>query len=76
MAETKQVLIPDIGDFQDVPVIEVLVKSGDSVKAEDPLIVLGVGQGNNRGAISFCGRIGGSICKGWVIRSQKVRSFW
>ncbi|MEO6562017.1 MAG: dihydrolipoyllysine-residue acetyltransferase [Nitrosospira sp.] len=40
MAETKQVLIPDIGDFQDVPVIEVLVKSGDSVKAEDPLIVL------------------------------------
>jgi pyruvate dehydrogenase E2 component (dihydrolipoamide acetyltransferase) len=40
VAETKQVLIPDIGDFQDVPVIEVLVKSGDSVKAEDPLIVL------------------------------------
>ena len=40
MAETKQVLIPDIGDFQDVPVIEVLVKSGDSVRAEDPLIVL------------------------------------
>lgn len=40
MAETKQVLIPDIGDFKDVPVIEVLVKSGDSIKAEDPLIVL------------------------------------
>ncbi|MDQ3186866.1 MAG: dihydrolipoyllysine-residue acetyltransferase [Pseudomonadota bacterium] len=40
MAETKQVLIPDIGDFKDVPVIEVLVKAGDSVKAEDPLIVL------------------------------------
>ena len=40
MAETKQVLIPDIGDFQDVPVIEVLVKSGDSVRVEDPLIVL------------------------------------
>lgn len=40
MAETKQVLIPDIGDFRDVPVIEVLVKSGDSVRTEDPLIVL------------------------------------
>lgn len=40
MAETKQVLIPDIGDFKDVPVIEVLVKAGDSIKAEDPLIVL------------------------------------
>lgn len=40
MAETKQVLIPDIGDFKDVPVIEVLVKPGDSVEAEDPLIAL------------------------------------
>jgi pyruvate dehydrogenase E2 component (dihydrolipoamide acetyltransferase) len=40
VAETKQVLIPDIGDFKDVPVIEVLVKAGDPIKAEDPLIVL------------------------------------
>ena len=40
MAETKQVLIPDIGDFKDVPVIEVLVKPGDSIEAEDPLISL------------------------------------
>ncbi|KIO49748.1 dihydrolipoyllysine-residue acetyltransferase [Nitrosospira sp. NpAV] len=40
MAETKQVLIPDIGDFKDVPVIEVLVKAGDPIKVEDPLIVL------------------------------------
>jgi pyruvate dehydrogenase E2 component (dihydrolipoamide acetyltransferase) len=40
VAESKQVLIPDIGDFKDVPVIEVLVKPGDSIKPEDPLIVL------------------------------------
>jgi pyruvate dehydrogenase complex dihydrolipoamide acetyltransferase, long form len=40
VAETKQVLIPDIGDFKDVPVIEVLVKPGDSIQAEDPLISL------------------------------------
>ncbi|PTR15583.1 pyruvate dehydrogenase E2 component (dihydrolipoamide acetyltransferase) [Nitrosospira sp. Nsp2] len=40
MAETKQVLIPDIGDFKDVPVIEVLVKASDAVEAEDPLVVL------------------------------------
>ena len=40
MAETKQVLIPDIGDFKDVPVIELLVKPGDSIEAEDPLIAL------------------------------------
>nr|MCH9639156.1 E3 binding domain-containing protein [Betaproteobacteria bacterium] len=40
MSEIKQVLIPDIGDFKDVPVIEVLVKSGDQVKVEDSLITL------------------------------------
>ncbi|MDO8436623.1 MAG: dihydrolipoyllysine-residue acetyltransferase [Nitrosomonadaceae bacterium] len=40
MAETKQVSVPDIGDFKDVPVIEVLVKPGDTVKMEDPLISL------------------------------------
>ncbi|HUO54433.1 MAG TPA: dihydrolipoyl dehydrogenase, partial [Rhodoblastus sp.] len=34
------VKVPDIGDFKDVPVIEVMVKAGDTVKAEDPLIVL------------------------------------
>lgn len=38
MVETKQVLVPDIGDFKNVPVIEVLVKPGDAVKIEDPLI--------------------------------------
>jgi pyruvate dehydrogenase E2 component (dihydrolipoamide acetyltransferase) len=35
-----EVKVPDIGDFKDVPVIEILVKAGDSIKAEDPLIVL------------------------------------
>ena len=34
------VKVPDIGDFKDIPVIEVLVKAGDSVKAEDALVTL------------------------------------
>ena len=34
------VKVPDIGDFQDVPIIEVLVKPGDTVQPEDPLITL------------------------------------
>jgi pyruvate dehydrogenase E2 component (dihydrolipoamide acetyltransferase) len=34
------VKVPDIGDFKDVPVIEVLVKPGDTVKADDPILVL------------------------------------
>ncbi|MCP5127828.1 MAG: dihydrolipoyllysine-residue acetyltransferase [Gammaproteobacteria bacterium] len=40
MSQIIEVKVPDIGDFKDVPVIEVLVKPGDSVKAEDPLITL------------------------------------
>ncbi|MGY3657411.1 pyruvate/2-oxoglutarate dehydrogenase complex dihydrolipoamide acyltransferase (E2) component [Bradyrhizobium sp. USDA 376] len=39
-AGVAEVRIPDIGDFKDVPVIEIFVKPGDSVKAEDPLIAL------------------------------------
>src|ERR1700682_3009302 len=40
MPQTVEVKVPDIGDFTDVPVIEVLVKPGDSVKAEDSLVTL------------------------------------
>jgi pyruvate dehydrogenase E2 component (dihydrolipoyllysine-residue acetyltransferase) len=36
----REVVVPDIGDFKDVPVIEVLVKAGDSVRAEDSLVTL------------------------------------
>jgi len=35
-----EVRVPDIGDFKDVPVIELLVKPGDTVAAEDSLITL------------------------------------
>jgi len=35
-----QVKVPDIGDFKDVPVIEVFVKPGDTVAVEDPLVTL------------------------------------
>ena len=41
MAAATDVKVPDIGDFKDVPVIEVLVKPGDTVKAEDSLVTLG-----------------------------------
>jgi len=39
-AQTIEVRVPDIGDFKDVPVIEVLVKPGDRVKKNDSLITL------------------------------------
>ncbi|MGB5649390.1 MAG: biotin/lipoyl-containing protein, partial [Sedimenticolaceae bacterium] len=37
---TKEILVPDIGDFSDVDVIEVLVQVGDTVSIDDPLITL------------------------------------
>ncbi|MGH8481522.1 MAG: dihydrolipoyllysine-residue acetyltransferase, partial [Nevskiaceae bacterium] len=37
---TMEVTIPDIGDYHDIPVIEVLVKDGDTVDKDAPLIVL------------------------------------
>ena len=36
----RDVFVPDIGDFKDVPIIEILVKPGDTVKAEDSLVTV------------------------------------
>src|SRR5919106_5504732 len=40
MPAEHPVQLPNLGDFKDIDVIEVLVKPGDRVKAEDPLITL------------------------------------
>lgn len=38
---TKQtILVPDIGDYSEVPVIEILIKVGDAIEKEQPLLVL------------------------------------
>ena len=37
---TIEVKVPDIGDFHDIPVIEVLVKAGDAVAVDDSLVTL------------------------------------
>ena len=39
-AAVTDVTVPDIGDFDDVPIIEILVAVGDRVSAEDPLVTL------------------------------------
>ena len=39
-AATIDITIPDIGDFKDVPIIEILVKAGDTVEAEQPIVTL------------------------------------
>ena len=37
---TEKLVVPDIGDFEDVEVIEVLVKEGDQIKANDPVVTI------------------------------------
>ena len=40
MSQLVEVRVPDIGDFKDIPVIDLLVKVGDNVKVEDALMTL------------------------------------
>ena len=40
MTSIIDVKVPDIGDFKDVPIIEIAVKPGDVVKIDDPLLTL------------------------------------
>ena len=40
MADVKDILVPDIGDFEGVEVIEIMVSAGDVISVEDPLVSL------------------------------------
>ena len=40
MAETKTIHLPDVGDFDEIEIIEVLIAPGDDIQAEDSIIVL------------------------------------
>ena len=40
MSNVTPILVPDIGDFESVEVIEILVKPGDTIRAEQSLITV------------------------------------
>ena len=40
MTKIVNINVPDVGDFKDIPVIEILVRPGDSVEEESPLVTL------------------------------------
>ncbi|HEV7803080.1 MAG TPA: biotin/lipoyl-containing protein, partial [Burkholderiales bacterium] len=40
MGTMTEINVPDIGEYKDIPVIEILVKPGDTIKADDTLVTL------------------------------------
>ena len=37
---SEKLLVPDIGDFENVEVIEILIKPGDQIKQNDPIVTI------------------------------------
>jgi len=74
VAEIKQVLVPDIGDYKDVDIIEVMVKAGDRISTEDNLITLETDKAAMDVPSPFTGtikemkvKVGDKVSKGSVI---------
>ncbi|HLP98314.1 MAG TPA: dihydrolipoyllysine-residue acetyltransferase [Sideroxyarcus sp.] len=57
MAEIKNVVVPDIGSFKNVEIIEVAVKAGDSVQAEQTLITLETDKATMDVPAPFAGKV-------------------
>ena len=77
----QMILVPDIGDYSDVPVIEILVKVGDVVEKEQPLLVLESDKATMEipadaaGTItSIAVKLGDKISKGSVIAQIEASS--
>jgi len=68
MIMKKEVRIPNIGDFSDVEVIEVLVNKGDTINVEDPLITLE----SDKASITVPSPIAGSIKEIHIAVGDKV----
>jgi dihydrolipoamide dehydrogenase len=81
MSQTIEVRVPDIGDFKNIPVIEVLVKPGDKVAKEDPLITLESDKATMDVPSPHAGvvkeiktKIGDKVSEDWVILTLDAES--
>jgi pyruvate dehydrogenase E2 component (dihydrolipoamide acetyltransferase) len=68
MAREVEVRVPDMGDFKDVSVIDVLVKPGDTIEADAPLVTLET----EKAAMDVPSTLAGVIEKVHVTKSSKV----
>ncbi|HUA44174.1 MAG TPA: dihydrolipoyllysine-residue acetyltransferase [Solirubrobacteraceae bacterium] len=62
-SDAQTVAVPDIGDFEDVPVIEILVSAGDAVAVDDPLLTLESDKATMDVPAPFAGTVGQLLVK-------------
>jgi pyruvate dehydrogenase E2 component (dihydrolipoamide acetyltransferase) len=74
MAELKEARVPDIGGYDDVPVIEVLVAVGDTVQADQGLVTLESDKATMEVPAPFAGvvrelkvKVGDTLSEGGVV---------
>jgi pyruvate dehydrogenase E2 component (dihydrolipoamide acetyltransferase) len=72
-SDAAAVEVPDIGDFDDVPVIEILVSPGDTVAVEDPLLTLESDKATMDVPAPFAGTVGEVLVKVGDKVSQGVK---
>ena len=71
---TTKIIVPDIGDFENVEIIEILTKPGDIIKKNDPVVTLESDKSSVEVPSPFTGRIsslevkiGDKVSKGSVL---------
>ena len=57
MADIESILLPDVGDFDEIEIIEVLIVAGDEIQAEDSIIVLESDKATMEIPSPFAGRV-------------------
>ena len=78
---SQQLLVPDIGDFDEVEVIEVLVKVSDKIKKNDPIVTLESDKSSVEVPSTFEGtvesinvKVGDKVSKGHLLVTLKSRT--
>ena len=82
---SKQILVPDVGEADEVSVIEILVNIGDVVSVDDSLVVLESEKASMEIPSPFAGRVTsitikegdevdeGDLCWRWILQGQTMR---
>ena len=60
---TEKLLVPDIGDFENVEVIELLVKEGQEIKKNDPVVTIESDKSSGEIPSIFSGKIESIVVK-------------